>query len=121
MNLIDRDNLIEEYARSIATSLVLFGVDIREKFESATSMHYALEQAYLRGRVDESERMWIPCKERLPKEDELVLINWDSDDLAFALDIEIARYRKGNFILQFTILEIEQVIAWQPLPPKFEE
>lgn len=62
MKLIDRDKLIEDYARSIATSLVLFGVDIRDKFESAISMHEALERAYVQGRADEGKRMWIPCK-----------------------------------------------------------
>lgn len=113
MNLIDRDKLIEEYARSIATSLVLFGVNIGEKFESAMSMHYALEQAYLRGRVDESERMWMPCSEMLPKEDGRYLVTFSDGTVREC-------YFRGIDWL-YEINEGWHIIAWQPLPPKYEE
>ena len=75
-------------------------------------MHYALEQAYLRGRVDERERMWIPCSEKLPNEEGKYLCDIGSGD-----------YAVGNYTKEYGWIfkhYVKECNAWQPLPPKFE-
>jgi len=54
---LNRDQMIEELAKAYATSLVLFGVDISEKWATATQQAAALNQAYIRGRVDERAKI----------------------------------------------------------------
>ena len=53
----EQEKMIEELSKVYATSLVLYGVDIRGKLKTATQISYALSQAYLRGRDDERKRV----------------------------------------------------------------
>lgn len=64
-----RKKLIEEeqiraYAEIYAKNLILYGVNVGEKLETATQMSYALNQAYMRGRQDATDiyvgGKWIP-------------------------------------------------------------
>lgn len=52
-----QDKIINDLALNYAICLVKYGVDIREKWETATQNKFALEQAYLRGREDERKRI----------------------------------------------------------------
>ena len=53
---VQEEKQIKEYAEMYAKNLVLYGVDVRDKLESATSISLALGQAYTKGRSDECER-----------------------------------------------------------------
>lgn len=53
---VQEEKQIKEYAEMYARNLVLYGVDVRDKLESATSISLALEQAYAKGRSDECKR-----------------------------------------------------------------
>ena len=55
-NLINRESLIEKYAKEYAKSLIMYGVDISEKYETAAQNSFMLEQAYIRGRQDERDK-----------------------------------------------------------------
>lgn len=48
---------IREYAETYAKCLVYYGVDVREKLETATQISLSLENAYMKGRHDEYKRL----------------------------------------------------------------
>ena len=52
---VQEEKQIEELAYMYARSLVLYGVDIQEKYESATSISMALEKSYIKGRSDQTK------------------------------------------------------------------
>lgn len=73
-----KENLIYKYAILHAQHLLKYGVDIGEKWETATQNTIALNEAYLRGVKDERDNFdrlreesddWIPCSEKLPDVD----------------------------------------------------
>ena len=53
---VQEEKQIKEYAEMYARNLVLYGVDVRDKLESATSISASLNQAYMKGRSDECKR-----------------------------------------------------------------
>lgn len=66
---------------------------------------------------------WIPCSERLPKEDE-----YDGDVCKYYLiqdeygDMHVAHYKKIGWIPMRQIKALEDnVIAWMPLPPCYDQ
>lgn len=73
-----KKDVINQIAESYAICLEKYGVDIMEKWETATQNAFAMEQAYLRGRQDERDKFdkwreeygdeWISCSEDFPKE-----------------------------------------------------
>lgn len=63
-----RKALIENYAKMYAKSLILHGVDIEGKYETATKIHVALEEAYMRGRQDERDEFARWAEEHLSVE-----------------------------------------------------
>ena len=73
-----KENPIFKYALMYAEHIKKYGIDISEKWETATQNATALNEAYMRGRQDERDGFdrlkdnngWIPCSERLPKEDD---------------------------------------------------
>lgn len=71
---------------------------------------------------------WIPCSERLP-EDEYVLISKKptkilGDKWSVAIAIRMADPRSGKIQWRdsgFGIIQDEKVLAWMPLPEPYEE
>lgn len=61
-----------------------------------------------------AEREWIPCSERLPEKEELVLVTvWN--------DVVIAwRNRYGGWESAEDMYEKGDVIAWMPLPSPYK-
>lgn len=59
--LIDKsdETKINQLAMMYAVALTKYGVDIREKFETATQITMAMNEAYLRGRQDEIEKFRV--------------------------------------------------------------
>lgn len=104
MKLIDVDELIKELNESFvlnkSTSKNLF---LREKFLDEV-IHIIEEQP--------NADRWILCKERLPKENENVLVYTQGDYMT------ICSYYKGRFCIDSVF---DKVIAWQPLPTEYEE
>lgn len=142
--------MIEEYAQMVATNLILYGVDMRNKYDSAVSMSVALENAYLRGRSDglkyAYERAkkvgeWIPVSERLPKERDSIFKKvkgtdkWSnamfegiSDDVNVTVEYEDGTRKTMTSHTLDGIWKCEKdmgikrkVIAWQPLPEPYKE
>ena len=75
----------------------------------------------LRRFIDEFPKTcWIPCRDRLPEEDKDVLIYTPHDgvDIAYISD-ENWRYSRGDDFIG--TLEKANVLAWQPLPEKYQE
>lgn len=123
--MIDEKKLIEEYAKIYARNLVLYGVDVRDKLEGATQISLALEQAYLRGRQDESNRRWIPCSERLPSKEEYCKCNGQfivtNGNRTYATYFDIYdTLRFGEPTINHFRID-RSVIAWQPLPKPYKE
>ena len=114
---------IEQIAQIYAKSLVLYGVNIEGKYDTAVKMNLALENAYLRGRADslkyayekfKDKNKWIPCSERLPECNEVVLVCTEHCCyLAWMEDCgwELEETNEDPDELEF--------IAWQPLPEPY--
>lgn len=58
---------------------------------------------------------WIPVSERLPKENEEVLITLAHGNATWAY------LYQGKWHTMFSAYPIERVIAWQPLPEPYKE
>lgn len=115
--------MIEEYAQTIARNLILYGVDMRDKYDSAVSMSLALESAYLRGRSDglkyayeKTKKVgeWIPCSERLPKMGQDVIVT----DMITG-EVTIAYLNTLNCFV-FEDGRCHGASAWMPLPEPYK-
>lgn len=115
--MIDKKKQIEDIAKMYTESLVLYGVDIQNKWETATSQHMALQQAYMRGQSDAFKRMWIPCSEMLPEDSRSVLIYTKDGRIA-----EGCYTHEGLEWWQFRWnVRNPDVIAWMPFPEPYKE
>ena len=64
-----------------------------------------------------SAQQWIPCSERLPKDDETVIVTRDNDIIAIAT-FEVGEVNNGWW-LDFWYSE-DNVKAWMPLPKPYK-
>jgi hypothetical protein len=62
MNNKEVQKMIEDYAFTYAQMLILYGVDISNKYENAVEMEYALSQAYHRGFADGYAASDVKCE-----------------------------------------------------------
>jgi hypothetical protein len=114
MNLIDRDKLIlylNDWAYSIAPDYVREDVLVEEVIRG---IEYNTIMRVIEA-IDEvaTVNQWIPCEERLPKENEEVyvtLINYTGERMT-SVDV----FENGKFYHHS-----KNVIAWQPLPEPYE-
>lgn len=60
---------------------------------------------------------WIPCKERLPKEDEYNLVQTEYGDMT------IAKYTHSDYWEEIHQLKpvADEIVAWMPLPEPYTE
>ena len=115
--MLNQEEQIRAYAEIYARNLIMYGVDVREKLETATQMSYSLNQAYLRGRQDESDRRWIPCSERLPDKAGFYVVT--KRQKSGEIQVALGSYRplfnewsgNGNF---------KDVLAWCELPQPYK-
>ena len=64
--------------------------------------------------AEESNNGWIPCSERLPKEDEYVLCSLNENNPTIIRSVVIATYDGADYWHNGIIQ------AWQPLPAPFK-
>lgn len=126
--MIDKKKHIEDIARMYAESLVLYGVNITDKWETATSQHMALEHAYMCGQSDAIKRMWIPCSEILPKEygEYLCTLQGEYDNgISQQCTFHPQSWKGCRWSTcdadGYCELSDEEVIAWMPLPEPYKE
>lgn len=121
--MIDRKKHIEDIAKMYAESLILYGVDITNKWETATSQHMALQQAYMFGQSDAIQRMWIPCSEMLPEINKRVLTVTDCGFVEVGKRIPMQKLEMSFGIKwedDFNGVH-SNIIAWMPLPDPYVE
>ena len=130
------DSMEIQIAKNYAKWITMCGVNVTEKWETATTQAYALNKAYMRGRQDERDKFaewqdnngWIPCKERLPENNKVVLCWVVSTTIASGETFIIGSCDCGFWFLQtyeighhhFPVKDYE-VVAWQPLPAPYRE
>ena len=83
---------------------------INMSFERLEDIINKLAEEYSADTSQKSANGWIPSSERLPQEDEWVLVTTANND------IDLNRVRNGKWIAEFRI----EVIAWQPLPQPYQ-
>jgi hypothetical protein len=106
MNDIEKaiEVLKEQY---ITVSKCLFAEEATERNNAISLAIQALEEKLNGG--------WIPVSERLPKENEEVLITLAHGKATWAY------LHQGEWNNMFSTYPIERVIAWMPLPPAYVE
>lgn len=130
---------IIQLAMMYAQNMVDYGIDVTQKWETATSQSAALNEAHMRGRQVERDKFakwqeehnggWIPCSERLPEEDGEDVLVW----------FEYFRYGEYNGLYQRMGISYTfkgdwsgfvngqsgwsqlRILAWMPLPPAFKQ
>ena len=86
---------------------------VNMSFERLEDIITQLSEEYINTSTNTStdtSSSWIPCSERLPQEDEWVLVTTANNN------IDLNRVRNGKWIAEFRIA----VIAWQPLPQPYK-
>ena len=120
--LIDADKLKERLREKIYSFIKKRGVGINDLFD------------YERGRVDEIENCilmisdaptvdvptWIPCSERLPNNDEEVIVSVEDDRADNTFKYTTTAWRYGDVWVSDNE-RICGIIAWMPLPKPYEE
>lgn len=138
---LTREEQIQIYAEAYARILIMYGVDVSDKLESAVQLSAALNQAYLRGRQDECNRGWIPCSERLPEEHDSMFKKFKgtnkwksgmfesiSNEVNVTIKFENGKTAttsghtvEGRWTCEREYAFGTKVIAWQPLSEPYEE
>lgn len=129
--------MIEDYAALYAQSLLLYGVDISGKLDTAVKMNLALESAYNKGynkgKEDglNSSFSWVSCDELLPynKSDrnkrfsESVLVTYLScfDDTPISDGIAYYDHDEGGWYWHEDNTPVSvKIIAWASLPEPYK-
>jgi hypothetical protein len=122
MNHMIDDNrfvLIEKYKQKL-----IEGTNISDRPEEMAVIDSILFRLWQMGWLDklEEEAKWIPCSERLPKDNRQVLVYARSVHYALAKYDEM-RNADGTYKKQWVTFDawkplytIKEVIAWMPLP-----
>ena len=108
--MIDEKKLIEDFKNTFSDSVLnqTFGFGKYTFLEAIEEMINRQPQIVTDTNVGSK---WIPCSERLPKDNQEVLIFADGN-------IEIDTYYDGEF--EACCFYGNEVIAWQPLPEPYK-
>ena len=120
MNLIDRDSLIRK---------------LRSYNGEGFKIQYVVKNIIKILEAEPTVNHWIPCKERLPKENEEVLVTLNDGDMEVVeFNYKYKSFSNGvrhgngetcwiahNDVWYENNLYEQDVIAWQPLPKPYEE
>ena len=102
-DLISRDDALKTFQMEVCDGIFCHYCPIL--YESKT--YECRLEKWIRGLP--SANQWIPCSERLPSEDEVVLVWLQNGEL------EIDRVINGEWLINDI-----GVIAWQPLPQPYK-
>ena len=61
------------------------------------------------------KRKWIPCSEKMPKNETEVLVTDDTEIMA------VCWYSKGKFKVAWNLETFDGVVAWMPLPEVYTD
>ena len=130
------DSMEIQIAKNYAKWITKCGVNVTEKWETATQQASALNEAYMRGRQDERDRFaewqeehnngWIPCSAKLPKDGHTFKV-WLSFTTPFTSFSKAAWWVESHFEWDNGKAVKEKPIAWMqynvpaPYIPKQEE
>ena len=64
--------------------------------------------------MNKSEKAWITCSERLPENNEEVLIKFSNGKIDTGYRVGIFWFQNNEFYADYT------VVSWMPLPEPFE-
>jgi len=104
---------IMDIAKSIVIALPSAQPDVEKMQDIEQAM---LEKAYECGKRDATQ--WIPCSERLPEVEELVLVTDDSSGIK-TVDVDrCGQYENSNERFWYYT---QNVVAWMPLPKPYKE
>ena len=120
MRLIDADALKEAFYRKMKE--LLLSTDTPQISNEALSL--LCGASLIADAPTIEERKWIPCSERLPEDDTLMLVNY-IDSRPDAMDIWIGWHEMENvWYIDGEAHSKEygnEVIAWMPLPEPYAE
>lgn len=114
MSLINRDKLIERIKKEIKFANIILeglGEELNRKFWEGVILEK--EDTIKRLEQEPTVNRWMPCAEMLPKKDGKYLCYVGDGNYAIGTYTKICGWMFGTYV--------EEVIAWQPLPPKYEE
>ena len=110
--LRDKINGKETFDLEQGKDYIIQGNEISKR--DAIEIVNQVEQEYNNG--------WIPCSERLPEKNTFVLVSMKDGHMYVAK--HVGKVRVGIFDCEWKTLGSyfagDDVIAWQPLPPKYE-
>ena len=118
MNLIDRDKLIKALEEEIRAGNEYLKDNPNEKCEELylKGVRYALIVALSQPQVNQ----WIPCEERLPEYNELVIVCNIYGEIEMMRLFEDVEMHEDVWLNVFEN-PYYNIIAWQPLPKPYEE
>lgn len=113
---IDRRSMISEQVNTLRDLAKMQDAEYKERIinraaDTIESLSAKLDAANMERSADSSE--WIPCKERLPEENQRVIACFVHGTVT-----ELAFY-DGKFHGMYSYNE-KVITAWQPLPKKYE-
>lgn len=106
-----------------AVNYTLYGIDVTEKWITATQNASVLEKAYRKGYYDALQRQakigWIPISKRLPDFHQDVLLSLRSLDVVtgFRAETEPYFYCRG---IPGCYIEPKDILAWMPSPEPYK-
>ena len=112
--MIDEKKLIEDFKNTFSDSVLnqTFGFGKYTFLEAIEEMINRQPQIVTDTNVGSK---WIPCKERLPSEDEYVLCQGIHSQFIACIDSLDGKWRDSHYITR------SKVIAWQPLPAPYKK
>lgn len=121
-------NPVYQYAMVYAKNLVDFGVDVRDKLDSAVAQSMALNQAYIKGVDDERKRIyeaeygkdinvrsngWIPVEKAIPEDGQPIIATF-TDGSVYQANFKLFLHENPEYAHN------HNVIAWMPLPEPYK-
>lgn len=116
MNLIDRDRLIKDIDFHVMRCEKIFEGSSPTCFAHCT---YSTEDIFELVKKQPIVNQWIKCSERPPKVAERCLLMLENETVLIGIFHSNNKYTFECTGINY-VYQKKSVIAWQPLPPKYE-